>query len=225
MKKIILPPQSEQELLQRATQLAGLSFTQIAKIYSCALPSNLTHAKGFIGQLLEYALGATAGVKSRPDFEGLAVELKSIPVDKNGKPTESTYVCTVPMLSQLGQRWRESSVYQKLAHVLWIPIQSDNSIAFSERKIGMPLLWRLPEQHEKSLKQDWEDLMEQVCLGKVESITAHQGVYLQIRPKAADSYALREAIGSNGEKIKTLPRGFYLRTQFTRQILEQNYLS
>jgi DNA mismatch repair protein MutH len=224
MKKIILPPKNEAELLERATQLAGLSLAQIAKTYSYKLPKNLLHAKGFVGQLLEQVLGATAGVKSQPDFEALAVELKSIPIDNNGKPSESTYVCTVPMLSHVGLRWHESVVYKKLAHVLWIPIQSDDNIPIPERKIGMPLLWRLPQAYENTLKQDWEELMEFICLGKVESITAYQGVYLQIRPKAADSRALREAIGKNGEKIKTLPRGFYLRANFTRLILDQHYL-
>jgi len=46
---------------------------------------------------------------------------------------------------------------------------------------------------------------------------------LQIRPKAANSKALRWGIGEAGEPIQTLPCGFYLRALFTRQIFEGAY--
>jgi DNA mismatch repair protein MutH len=222
MKFII--PQSEQELLQRAQQLAGLNLQQLAEMCQFKLPPNLLYAKGIIGQLLEKVLGATAGVKSKPDFEHLAIELKSIPVNTQGKPTESTYVCVVPMTNIVGLTWRESSVYHKLARVLWVPIQADEALAIAERKIGMPLLWQMPSEIEQILRQDWEELMELVSLGKVETITGRQGVYLQIRPKAEDSKALTTAIGTEGKKIQTLPRGFYLRAKFTEMILKAYYL-
>ena len=45
---------------------------------------------------------------------------------------------------------------------------------------------------EKILQQDWEELIETVSLGKVETLNAKLGVYLQIRPKAADSKAVRK---------------------------------
>ncbi|MGR5543468.1 DNA mismatch repair endonuclease MutH, partial [Vibrio campbellii] len=48
---------------------------------------------------------------------------------------------------------------------------------------------------------------------------------LQLRPKAANGKALTEAYGSSGKIIKTRPRGFYLRTQFTASILNDHYAS
>lgn len=61
------------------------------------------------------------------------------------------------------------------------------------------------------LKRDWEELMDLIVLGKVETITARHGEVLQIRPKAANARALTEAIGEFGQPIMTLPRGFYLK--------------
>ena len=58
---------------------------------------------------------------------------------------------------------------------------------------------------------DWEELMDLIVLGEVERITARHGEVLQLRPKAANSKALTEAIGARGEIILTLPRGFYLK--------------
>lgn len=53
--------------------------------------------------------------------------------------------------------------------------------------------------------------MELVALGQIESITAHHGQVLQLRPKAANGQALTTAIGRQGQLIQTRPRGFYLR--------------
>lgn len=221
---MINSPQSEQELLCRATRLAGLTLEQVSSLFAIELPTNLTHGKGIVGQMIETALGATAGSKSQPDFENLAIELKTIPINQQGKPSETTYVCTVPMLNIAGLTWRNSCVYRKLAKVLWMPIQADPQIPIPERKIGMPLLWHMSNEVEKILQQDWEELIETISLGKVETLNAKLGVYLQIRPKAADSKAVRTAIGADGAQIQTLPRGFYLRTSFTEKMLCENYL-
>jgi DNA mismatch repair protein MutH len=61
--------------------------------------------------------------------------------------------------------------------------------------------------------------MDMIATGELEQITAHQGQYLQIRPKAANTKTLRNGINDEGEEILTLPRGFYLRTSFTKQLL------
>jgi DNA mismatch repair protein MutH len=222
--KTIDSPQTDQELLSRACRLAGLTLAQVSTLFDIVLPSNLTHGKGIVGQMIETALGATAGSKSRPDFENLGIELKTIPINQQGKPSETTYVCTVPMLNISGLTWRNSCVYRKLAKVLWIPIQASPLIPIPDRKIGMPLLWQMTDDVEKILQQDWEELIELVSLGKVETVTAKLGVYLQIRPKAADSKAVRMAVGADGAQIQTLPRGFYLRTTFTEKVLRENYL-
>lgn len=65
--------------------------------------------------------------------------------------------------------------------------------------------------------------MELVALGRIESITAHHGEVLQLRPKAANGQALTSAIGRQGQLIQTRPRGFYLRTLFTQQLLQQAF--
>lgn len=68
-----------------------------------------------------------------------------------------------------------------------------------------------------------EELMDLIVLGKVESITARHGEFLQLRPKAANSKALTEAIGEFGQPIMTLPRGFYLKKRFTAALLAHHF--
>ncbi|MGE3920868.1 MAG: DNA mismatch repair endonuclease MutH [Gammaproteobacteria bacterium] len=218
-------PKTIDELEQRVKAIAGMSLGQLALEHQVVLPKDLKKEKGLVGQLLEQALGASAGCKSMPDFEQLSVELKTIPINTQGKPAESTYVCTVPMRDHANLSWHESAVYRKLAHVLWLPIEADKSISLSNRRIGMGILWQMPEAVEQLLKRDWEELMELVALGQIDSISAKQGVYLQIRPKALNNKARCVGIGPDGGSIQTLPRGFYLRASFTEMILAKGYLN
>ena len=216
-------PRSEEELLSRAREIAGESLAALAGRQGVAVPRDSRRAKGWAGQLMEACLGATAGSLSEPDFQLIGVELKTIPVNAKGAPRESTYVCTVPLLGESSVDWRDSNVHRKLARVLWVPIVTDAGTAPGDRIIGWPLLWSPSAGESSDLQADWQELMDMVCMGELESISAHHGTCLQIRPKAADSRSRSWGIGESGDSVRTLPRGFYLRPSFTRNILQQHY--
>ena len=216
-------PQSETELLTRARMLAGETLATLARKAEVAMPKDLRHAKGWVGQLLEWHLGATAGSKPEQDFQELGIELKTLPIDQAGKPLESTFVCVTPLLGITGLRWDQSNVRNKLSRVLWIPVEGSRDIPLAARRIATPFIWSPDVAQEAQLRQDWEELMELVALGRIESITAHHGEVLQLRPKAANGQALTSAIGRQGQLIQTRPRGFYLRTLFTQQLLQQAF--
>ena len=217
-------PQSEQELLARAYAMAGFTPAQLAATAGIPVPRDLRRDKGWIGQLIEWQLGASAGSRPEQDFPDLGIELKTIPIDPQGKPLETTFVCVAPLIGISGQRWEESNVRNKLSRVLWIPVEGSRTIPVGERRVGMPLLWSPSEEEDRLLRQDWEELMDMIVLGQVERITARHGEVLQLRPKAANSKALTEAIGAKGEPILTLPRGFYLKKNFTGALLARHFL-
>ncbi|MBI2381743.1 MAG: DNA mismatch repair endonuclease MutH [Gammaproteobacteria bacterium] len=212
-------PHSAEELLERALSLAGLSLAELAASLGVAVPADLRHDKGWGGQLIELALGATAGSRPEPDFAHLGIELKTLPVDRQGRPLESTYVCTAPLTGLMGLTWGNSLVRAKLARVLWLPILAERGIPVPERVLGTALLWSPSPEQEALLAADFEEHLEAIALGAVERITARAGQVLQVRPKAANSRVLTEAVGEDGGRILTNPRGFYLRQRFTAQIL------
>jgi DNA mismatch repair protein MutH len=217
------PPSTEAELLQRSAQFAGLSIRELAQQLGTTVPDNSTHAKGFTGQLLEVALGANAGSLPEPDFRLIGVELKTIPVSARGKPLESTYVCTAELEHERDPIWEQSVVHHKLARVLWLPIITAPALPPAERRIGSAVLWSPSAEEQQRLRADWEELMDLIVLGEVAQISAHHGECLQIRPKAADSRARRWGVNEQGLRVKTLPRGFYLRPSFTAAILQRSY--
>ncbi len=217
------PPATIQALFERAESIAGFTLGELAEVANIRVPQNFKKEKGWSGQLLELFLGADAGSTPQQDFPTLGVELKTIPIDQMGKPLETTYVCYAPLTNIAGINWQQSSVRNKLNCVLWIPIEGNRQIPPADRRIANPVLWYPSDQELAELQQDWEELMDMIALGQVENITARTGAVLQIRPKAADGSALTDAIGANGQRIQTRPRGFYLRKQFTGRILEEYF--
>jgi len=216
-------PLNEQELIDSAMALSGLSLSQVAADHNLQVPDSLLRNKGWIGNLLEIALGAYAGSKPQQDFPDLGIELKTIPIDRFGKPLETTFVCVTPLVGINGLRWQDSNIANKLRKVLWVPILSEKHIAIADRVIGSPYLWQPSPVENQLLQQDWEEIMDMIAMGNVEKINGKTGQVLQLRPKAANSKALTNAVGSNGQPIKTLPRGFYLKIPFTHQILKNHF--
>ncbi|HHF6919270.1 TPA: DNA mismatch repair endonuclease MutH [Haemophilus influenzae] len=212
-------PQNLEQLLSQAQSIAGLTFGELADELHIPVPIDLKRDKGWVGMLLERALGATAGSKAEQDFSHLGVELKTLPINAEGYPLETTFVSLAPLVQNSGVKWENSHVRHKLSCVLWMPIEGSRHIPLRERHIGAPIFWKPTAEQERQLKQDWEELMDLIVLGKLEQITARIGEVMQLRPKGANSRAVTKGIGKNGEIIDTLPLGFYLRKEFTAQIL------
>ena len=217
----VSPPESEAVLLARAEALAGRSLAWLAGQHRVPVPDDLQRDKGWIGNLVEAALGATAGSRAEPDFPHLGVELKTLPVNARGRPRESTYVCTAPLDGSLAHSWEESWVCHKLSRVLWVPIVGTSEVAVGDRIIGASVLWSPSEAEAALLRADWESLTEAIGLGETWQLEGRKGVALQLRPKAAHAREMTWVLDDEGEWAQVNPRGFYLRPSFTRSVLER----
>jgi len=211
------PPRSEQELFDRADALAGRNLAWVAGRHHMVVPPDLRRAKGWIGQVLETALGATSGSNAQCDFPHLGVELKTLPVDRRGKPTQSTFVCTAPLDAAGVSRWEDCWLRQKLTRVLLVPIVGD--AAPGERLIGSPVLWTPSEEEQAQLQADWEELTELAAMGQLWQINGKRGKVLQLRPKGADGDARTWHVDDEGRWVAATPRAFYMRPRFTGAIL------
>jgi len=210
---------SEDELLARSRAIEGLSLGQLATELRLNIPANPLQRKGWAGQAIEIALGTTAGTKAAPDFSELGIELKTLPINHLGKPAESTFVTSIPLLTIHQEKWAESACFAKLKRVLWLPVEADKQIEFQNRRIGRAILWSPSIDEEAVLASDWSELALMIGTGRLAEIDASMGQYLQVRPKAANSKSLCYGFDEAGNKILTLPRGFYLRSRFTATIL------
>lgn len=208
----------EAALMNRCRAIEGYSLGQLADALGVSIPQHALQRKGWAGLLIEKALGADAGNQSLPDFTALGIELKTLPMNARGVPAESTFVTSIPLMTLHLQTWETSQCFAKLRRVLWIPVEADPNISYAHRRIGQGILWSPSAMEEQILRQDWDELSHLIVLGKLHEIHAGLGIYLQIRPKAADAKALCYGMNESGETVLTLPRGFYLRRSLTRTI-------
>lgn len=216
------PPLNTAELLARAKALQGHSVQALAEALGVALPPCSRRAKGFVGQLVEHALGSDVDAGERPDFVGLGVELKTVPVNPALQPQESTFVCSIRLSDAADAHWQHARLRQKLQHVLVVPVLGARLAPLGERYFFAPVLFRLSPAHEAQLRADWEDLMGAIGAGRGHSLGAQEGCVLQVRPKAANRRVRN--VGPTEDGVgDMLPLGFYLRPTFMAQILAQTH--
>lgn len=221
---LINTPLTPEDLLERAYSLAGKTIGEIASQLRKPIPTELTRAKGFIGQLLELALGTNAKQLDQPDFLHLGIELKTLPIDPDGHPKESTFICSAQIPNHETD-FMSSRVWRKIAQVLWVPIITLPQQPLAQRRLATPLLWSPKGALLQALQQDWEELTTLLKCGHFDALSAHTGQYLQIRPKAPNAKTFIQVIDQNGDRISTVPKGFYARTQLTQQIMQTNYVT
>lgn len=217
------PPETQAELESRCDRLGGKTLGQVAAELGVIVPENLQRHKGWVGQVLEAYLGADAGNQAEPDFTRLGIELKTLPLNARGEPKESTYVCTVASTTSGECHWQDSWVRKKLAHVLWLPVEADPATPLADRYVGQGWIWQPSEEEAGLLQRDWEELMDRMVLGEEADISAREGQFLQIRPKAAHSRVMSKSLSADGELTQSNPKGFYLRTVFTRRLLASQF--
>ena len=215
------PPRDEGELLLRAQRLAGRRVSEVAERFGLPVPADLRSHKGWLGQLTEYALGASAASRAEPDFPHLGVELKTIPVDQDARPRESTYVCVAPLDGSLASTWEESWVCRKLSRVLFLPVVGD--VPLGDRLLGASVLWVPDERESSRLRADWEEITERIVRGDLERLDASVGEVLHLRPKGASSRDVTWTLDSDANWVETNPRGFYLRRAFTAALLARAF--
>ncbi len=211
------PPATLHALEVRAAALAGVSLADIAAALHWPVPTDLRHAKGWAGQLVEAALGAVGGGRPEPDFAAFGLELKTIPVRADGAPRESTFVCVAPTEGRFDADWASSHVRRKLVHVLWVPVLPADTPG--ARTLGVPRLWSPSVSEEATLRADWEMLSEELASGGLHRIHGGRGVALQLRPKGANARDYAWMLDEEGEWVRAMAYGFYLRARFTADIL------
>lgn len=209
-------PASRLELWARARGLSGRTLGELAYALGLPLPEDPSRGKGFVGRLVELALGADPTAGERPDFPHLGVELKTIPVGPTGRPLQSTFVCSINLMAAAAARWPKSRLQQRLGTVLLLPFAAGPSPA--ENRFLPPVWWAPDAATWAILAADWEDLMGAIGAGRGAWISAREGRLLQVRPKAANARARAQGPAEDGVQ-QMLPLGFYLRAGWMAQVL------
>jgi DNA mismatch repair protein MutH len=208
-------------LLAHARALVGVSLAELADGMGLPVPVGTVTTKGWPGQMIERELGAGEAGGRGQDFAALGVELKTVPVEPDLTPRESTAVCQIDPISISGESWETSYVRHKLARVLWVAlVVPPDGRDVGDRRVEAVRLWSPAPAEEQLLRADFELFVRGFFrLGRGAEITGHHGVALQVRPKGRNAADLRSAYGPDGAPVRIGKSGFYLRPTFVGPIV------
>jgi DNA mismatch repair protein MutH len=211
-------------LLAHARALVGVELSELADQMGLPVPAGVAgsdRSKGWAGQIIERELGVETRGASGPDFAGLGVELKTVPVDRDLKPLESTAVCQIDPVAIAGESWQTSTARAKLDQVLFVALEvPPRASSVGQRRVSAVCLWSPTVAQESLLRGDFELFVrEYFRRGRVSAITGHLGVVLQVRPKGRNAADVRDGYDETGQPTRVGKCGFYLRPGFVATIL------
>jgi DNA mismatch repair protein MutH len=170
--------------------------TKYENIFKNSYTCIKTRNKGGVGHLLETLLDIPHTSDCLDMLDG---ELKSFPIQKNGKAKESVAITMVDKdnLKTKKVQFEDSRVYKKLENTLFIPYKRDgDTICF-----GSVIHFTKSNEYFEQIKEDYNDIQNKPFSSDV-------GKYLQSRTKGA----------GHG----TTSRAFYLRASFMNKLLGTN---
>lgn len=212
------PPQKWSILLDRCDKLVGKTIATIADKLQLTVPDNLKNNRGWIGNLLELALGAEAGSKPIQDFVNLGIELKSVAINHKGEVNNDIFVSSLPINSFMLQTWHTSHLLYKLKRILFVPIEQIKEIPLANRRIGRARLWTPTAYELSQLQQDWQDILDIITEGDFNAIKNNVGKILCVKVKALNAKQSNSFIDTEGFTSKIPPLSFYLRKDFVNSI-------
>jgi DNA mismatch repair protein MutH len=210
-------------LWAHARALVGMELGELADQMGLPVPpaAGPERSKGWAGQIIERELGVETNGAAGPDFAALKLELKTVPVDRDLRPRESTAVCQIDPVAIAGESWSTSTAREKLARVLFVALEHPpGARSVGERRVSAVRLWSPTRHQEELLRADFELFVrEYFRKGRTSAITGHLGQVLQVRPKGRNAADLRDGYDEAGRPVRVGKCGFYLRPAFVASIL------
>lgn len=180
--------------------------------------------KGKTGQLLEVTIGLKLS-NTNLDFED--GELKTNKCYKSGKTKETMFITQIASVIDdllVSKDFRGTKLYQKVKHILYVPIIKEGSIPDWMYLTPIEINLELPKYHALStqLEKDYYDICKKMekQLSASQNATLHtvSGKFIQIRTKDSKPYT---PIYSNilDREISNKNRAFYFKKEFMEYIV------
>ena len=217
-------PSDLEALLAHARALIGVELGELADQLGLPVPGTAAgpeRTKGWAGQIIEHELGVETNGASGPDFAALGIELKTVPVDSELKPRESTAVCQIDPIAIAGESWETSTARRKLDRVLFIALEAPpGARSVAERRVAAVRLWSPSPGQDLLMRADFDLFVRDFFRrGRADAITGHLGQVLQVRPKGRNAADARDGYDEAGLPARVGKCGFYLRPAFVASIL------
>jgi len=160
----------------------GQPIEAIAHSFALEIPGK--NNKGFFYALTLKMLGSKKQIP--PEFEKANITMKTIRLEKNGKPKESMSFPVFNYMDIIHEEWEESRFSQVLEQkFLFVVFQYDDEGTLRFKKI---VFWNMPYIDREEARRVWELTKQQVIDGHSETLPGSKDSHVaHVRPHARDS--------------------------------------
>jgi len=212
---------SEDEILEHAKTLEGLSFAQIDALNSQTHQRNHRN-RGDQGNFIEtFAFGIENNNLSDPDFITADIELKVCPLKISKEKLvvkERTKICSINYKELIKENWIESSARKKLKKILFV-FYRWNKTSWDTQKIEKIILWHL-KPDEALISQEWHSTRAIVKQGRAHLLT--ESWFKALSPNTSGSGGDADNVEQPIQNIEKYARkrAFSLKRPFVNQFWE-----
>jgi DNA mismatch repair protein MutH len=197
---------------QKLTPYFGKTVKEIAK--DTNYKSGLAKSKSLKHELLVRIL--SNGKSSVPELEKAAIEMKTITLNRNGKPKEHMSFPSFKFMEIVNEEWVDSSFCEKIEKKFLLVIFQIGEDG--QERLFNAIYWNMPYQDRNEVRKVWEETKSRVAINAKDLPKVSENSIAHVRPKARDG----------NDKIPT-PQGdlhvkqcFWLNRDYLLSVIEEN---
>lgn len=176
------PKQSfDEAVAQKFKKYVGATVSEIGAAFQLSKESK--NQKGFHRQLAVKIL--SDGGHSVPELDRAGIEMKTIRLNKSGRPKESMSFPGFKFLEIIKETWEESSFFEKIEQkFLLIIFQED---ATGQEKLIGAYLWNMPYEDRLEAMRVWEETKKRVAIDATNLPKISESRVAHVRPKGQNA--------------------------------------
>lgn len=204
----------ETETLVRLLPYVGRSFDDLAE----ATGRTGFGGKNAVATVVRSLVGERA-IRRTGDFARFGVEVKTVPVDAQGRIVEAMSFPAFHHEELIYETWESSDLLGRLNRLLVVPVHREKAARLGQTRLGKPFFWSPSEDELAGIASEWERFRHLIELGQARDLPkSSETTYIHVRPKAQNASDRDIAPGG----IDVIKKCFWLNQPYVGRILEAN---
>jgi DNA mismatch repair endonuclease MutH len=152
------------------------------------------------------------------EFERFGVELKTVPIDRKGRPVESMSFPSFIHEELQYETWPDSDLLGRLNRILIVPIQRSKGQDQGEGVVQRAFFWSPPESDLVEISLEWDRYRQLISSGLARHLPkASETKYIHVRPKARNARDRDLAPGG----FDVIRKCFWLNSDYVESIIRE----
>jgi len=146
-------------------------------------------SKSYAARVIRRALGATKVDARLREFEEFGIEIKIVPLPREGRPWEAMSFPAFKYAELVEETWDVADLRERLQRLLIVPAYAeDRDVPQVDRVLGSPFFWTPSDDEWQTVQREWAMFQREIRNGRARSLTLPSATQcVHVRPHARDS--------------------------------------